>query len=69
MLDNYTGGILCSDDDPGCLDRHHNHGVSIVGWGYDDKRDKQHWIVRNSWGHYWGERRQPMCAIFLAACV
>jgi hypothetical protein len=27
--------------------------VSIVGWGYDKGRDKQHWIVRNSWGVYW----------------
>mmetsp|Transcript_7 Transcript_7/g.16 ORF Transcript_7/g.16 Transcript_7/m.16 type:complete len:428 (+) Transcript_7:145-1428(+) len=55
LLHNYTGGILCSDDDPACLDRNHNHGVSIVGWGYDSSRDKQHWIIRNSWGHYWGE--------------
>eukprot|EP00584_Thalassiosira_punctigera_P001195 CAMPEP_0172544406 /NCGR_PEP_ID=MMETSP1067-20121228/14573_1 /TAXON_ID=265564 ORGANISM="Thalassiosira punctigera, Strain Tpunct2005C2" /NCGR_SAMPLE_ID=MMETSP1067 /ASSEMBLY_ACC=CAM_ASM_000444 /LENGTH=405 /DNA_ID=CAMNT_0013330965 /DNA_START=31 /DNA_END=1248 /DNA_ORIENTATION=- len=55
LLKNYTGGILCSGDDPACLDTHHNHGVSIVGWGYDSGRDKQHWIVRNSWGHYWGE--------------
>eukprot|EP00579_Thalassiosira_antarctica_P010750 CAMPEP_0201917668 /NCGR_PEP_ID=MMETSP0903-20130614/6994_1 /ASSEMBLY_ACC=CAM_ASM_000552 /TAXON_ID=420261 /ORGANISM="Thalassiosira antarctica, Strain CCMP982" /LENGTH=424 /DNA_ID=CAMNT_0048453767 /DNA_START=170 /DNA_END=1444 /DNA_ORIENTATION=+ len=55
LLKNYTGGILCSDDDPACLDTHHNHGVSIVGWGYDSSRDKQHWIIRNSWGHYWGE--------------
>lgn len=54
-LMNYTGGILGSDDDPALLDRHHNHGVSIVGWGYDSERDKQHWIIRNSWGHYWGE--------------
>lgn len=28
-------------------------GVSIVGWGYDEERDKQHWIIRNSWGVYW----------------
>mmetsp|Transcript_40735 Transcript_40735/g.85580 ORF Transcript_40735/g.85580 Transcript_40735/m.85580 type:complete len:412 (+) Transcript_40735:131-1366(+) len=55
MLKNYTGGILCSDGNPGCLDTNHNHGVSIVGWGYDSDMDKQHWIIRNSWGHYWGE--------------
>ena len=29
--------------------------MSIVGWGYDPDRDAQHWIIRNSWGHYWGE--------------
>ncbi|KAL7541152.1 hypothetical protein ACHAXR_010674 [Thalassiosira sp. AJA248-18] len=55
LLLNYTGGILGSNDDPALLDTHHNHGVSIVGWGYDSGRDKQHWIIRNSWGHYWGE--------------
>lgn len=54
-LENYKGGILGSDDDPSLLDAHHNHGVSIVGWGYDPTRDTQHWIIRNSWGQYWGE--------------
>ena len=48
-LENYKGGILGSDDDPSLLDTHHNHGVSIVGWGYDPTRGTQHWIIRNSW--------------------
>ena len=52
---NYTGGILGSDDDPALFNTTHNHGVSIVGWGYDESRDEQHWIIRNSWGVYWGE--------------
>ena len=55
FIENYTGGILGSDDDPKLLNTTHTHGVSIVGWGYDEKRDKQHWIIRNSWGQYWGE--------------
>ena len=54
-LVNYTGGILGSDDDPALYNTTHNHGVSIVGWGYDESRDRQHWIIRNSWGVYFGE--------------
>lgn len=47
---DYTGGVIW--DDPKYETNHHNHGVSIVGWGYDEDEDKQYWIVRNSWGMY-----------------
>lgn len=44
LLD-YEGGILLDNE----ITRNatHNHGVSIVGWGYDKERDLQYWIVRN----------------------
>jgi len=48
LLVNYTGGVLW--DAPEYRSDHHNHGVSIVGWGYDPDVKKQYWIVRNSWG-------------------
>jgi cathepsin X len=52
-LMDYTGGILL--DSPITRNATHNHGVSLVGWGYDEEIDTQYWIVRNSWGQYWGE--------------
>jgi len=44
----YTGGIA-TDAGSGV-----DHVISIVGWGADEK-EGQYWIVRNSWGQFWGE--------------
>jgi len=50
-LDNYTGGIV---DLPN-VSKEINHAVAIVGWGTNQLDGSQYWIVRNSWGQYWGE--------------
>jgi len=47
----YKGGIV---KDEKWLDMIVNHVVSITGWGTDEDGD-QYWIVRNSWGQFWGE--------------
>jgi cathepsin X len=49
MILDYKGGILDVPNESQDID----HIISIVGWGYENK--KQYWIVRNSWGEYWGE--------------
>lgn len=32
-----------------------NHAVNLVGWGYDDDKKAEYWVIRNSWGSDWGE--------------
>ena len=45
---DYKGGIV--SDRGSSID----HVISVVGWG-NDAQNGQYWIVRNSWGEYWGE--------------
>jgi len=43
----YTGGIASMAGEQV------DHVISVVGWGTEG--NKEYWIVRNSWGEYWGE--------------
>jgi cathepsin X len=47
-LENYTGGVI---NVPG---NGVDHIVSIIGWGADPT-EGPYWIMRNSWGEFWGE--------------
>ncbi|SOV20344.1 serine repeat antigen 2 [Plasmodium sp. gorilla clade G2] len=41
-----------------CGDKTPDHAVNIVGYGNyinDEDEKKSYWIVRNSWGKYWGD--------------
>ena len=48
---NYVGGIASMPK----KDKEVDHIISIVGWGYSNNTQQQYWIIRNSWGEYWGE--------------
>jgi len=48
----YTGGVFSDTKE---VDKMVNHIVSIVGWGTDKESGKKYWIIRNSWGEYWGK--------------
>lgn len=45
----YTGGVYSTKDEVEI-----DHVVVVTGWGYTEK-DGEYWIIRNSWGSYWGE--------------
>jgi len=45
----YTSGIVT---DPG---NEVDHIISVTGWGTDATTGQKYWIMRNSWGEYWGE--------------
>lgn len=72
----YSSGIY---SDPMCGDKL-DHGVLIVGYGYDLEYGKDYWIVKNSWGEGWGENgyiriernsdsEGGMCGITLQASI
>lgn len=52
LIVDYKGGIITDTLEE---NKFITHLVSIVGWGKESESGLSYWIVRNSWGHFWGE--------------
>jgi len=55
-LEEFEGGYVYTEYHP-YWRTFCNHEISVVGWGVDNSSDVgEYWVVRNSWGAYWGEK-------------
>jgi len=52
LYHNYTHGVYYDVTNNTDID----HDISVVGYGHDEESGWDYWLVRNSWGTYWGEQ-------------
>jgi len=47
----YTSGVY---SDPSCDSQQPDHGIPVIGYGYDPQSKQDYWILKNSWTTKWG---------------
>jgi len=54
MFQLYGSGVY---NDPSCMNGWNelDHGVTVVGYNHDAASGLDYWIVKNSWGEFWGQ--------------
>eukprot|EP00741_Cyanophora_paradoxa_P024034 tig00021721_g23209.t1 len=50
---NYAGGVYAEKTEWSVED--YDHDVAVSGWGVDEKTGEEYWLIRNTWGTFWGE--------------
>ena len=50
-LINYKGGII--NETKPLTPEDIDHAISVVGYGVEN--GTKYWLIRNSWGSYWGD--------------
>ena len=48
----YSGGIITSS----ACGTGVNHAVLVIGYGRDNALNMDYWLLKNSWGTWWGEK-------------
>lgn len=54
-LFNYASGVIDISEEK-CPVSGINHAALLVGYGTDSSTGLDYWIVKNSWGTYWGDK-------------
>jgi len=58
----YHGDGVLLDEVCGNEKEYLNHGVLVVGYGYDKQSKLDYWLVKNSWSETWGQDGYIMMA-------